>query len=679
MGYYFSKCESAAEACGNDAAKIISLLGTRFMNDNPVMPFVWRTFDETGIQADRKAEYHLDFSRRFPDSENGQIVYAVADLYCPQAKASGFTVACDGPVEIWLNGENVFRSNGNLERSHEKSRLDVSLKEGFNRFVWRCERTEIGFGCTFANAMPQWEPCNYLLPYEVRKGEAGILFSAPVDETAVTDMELFFGDEEPSGMIWYPSSAKEPLRATGILAAWFTGSIRIPLPVRSTVAVYVDGKSVSAVPDGLHEYTLIGPWEDLSALLDSRFWIRMAPPVPVRGETSPYLVMGPLKTSDPSGILPCTPGQLISGSCGTVTWRPALEHIVLRPYVESKLFGRWTYPLGVTLYGMWQAGHYLNRPDMKEYVTRHTGQVVSVQDYALYDQSKYGFPGVNQQICWLDALDDCGSFGSLMLECAHPGDVAVRKLADRIAAYMLREQPRTPEGAYCRRDDTVWADDMYMSGPFLIRYSMLTGEPEGMDMCAEQLLKYKDLLFIPEKQIMSHMRCLRNGKSNRIPWSRGNGWVLFTLSELLAKLPSGHSRRPELLAFFRELTSGYLRLQDTSGLWHQVLDEPGTYPETSATAMFVCAFSRGLRYGWYEPGTESGVLNAVTRAWQGLSSQAIDRDGNLYGVCRGSGFSFSRAYYRSLMWNFNDTHGIGIVMLAGVEYLKLSAEKQTGF
>jgi hypothetical protein len=26
------------------------------------------------------------------------------------------------------------------------------------------------------------------------------------------------------------------------------------------------------------------------------------------------------------------------------------------------------------------------------------------------------------------------------------------------------------------------------------------------------------------------------------------------------------------------------------------------------------------------------------------------------------------------MWNFNDTHGIGIVMLAGVEYLKLTTK-----
>jgi len=73
-------------------------------------------------------------------------------------------------------------------------------------------------------------------------------------------------------------------------------------------------------------------------------------------------------------------------------------------------------------------------------------QVVSIHEYALYDQARYGFPGVNQQICWLYALDDCGSFGSMMLECAKPGDAAVRKLADAIGEYMLHEQPRAFPG-----------------------------------------------------------------------------------------------------------------------------------------------------------------------------------------------------------------------------------------
>ena len=86
--------------------------------------------------------------------------------------------------------------------------------------------------------------------------------------------------------------------------------------------------------------------------------------------------------------------------------------------------------------------------------------------------------------------------------------------------------------------------------------------------------------------------------------------------------------------------------------------------------MMICAFARGYRHGWYDAPTAQRALAAARKAWQGLTELAIDREGNLYGVCQGSGFSFSRAYYRALSWRFNDTHGIGIVMLAGVELME---------
>ena len=183
-------------------------------------------------------------------------------------------------------------------------------------------------------------------------------------------------------------------------------------------------------------------------------------------------------------------------------------------------------------------------------------------------------------------------------------------------------------------------------------------------------LRYRRLLYMPKKKIMAHMMCLRHGKNNGIPWSRGNGWVIFSLSELLMVLPEDHPDHAALLQHFIDLTEGYLALQDEHGLWHQVLDEPDTYPESSATAMFVCAFSRGVRLGWYPDSLRTRAEASAERAWLGLAEQAADRHGNLYGVCQGSGFSFSRSYYRTLGWRFNDTHGIGIVMLAGVERMK---------
>lgn len=111
-----------------------------------------------------------------------------------------------------------------------------------------------------------------------------------------------------------------------------------------------------------------------------------------------------------------------------------------------------------------------------------------------------------------------------------------------------------------------------------------------------------------------------------------------------------------------------MALQGKNGLWHQVLDRPDSYEETSCTSMFVYAFARGIRQGWLKG--EDAYIQAVRRGWEGLTRISIDNKGNIYGVYRGSGYSFSPLYYKDeLGWILNDTHGTGIVMLAGVETL----------
>jgi rhamnogalacturonyl hydrolase YesR len=87
--------------------------------------------------------------------------------------------------------------------------------------------------------------------------------------------------------------------------------------------------------------------------------------------------------------------------------------------------------------------------------------------------------------------------------------------------------------------------------------------------------------------------------------------------------------------------------------------------------MFISAFCRGLRFGWFS-GDGAPSRAAAEKAWRALEEHSIDKDGNVWGVCRGSEFSFNPRYYAEhLLPRLNDTHGIGIVLLAGVELLKL--------
>jgi rhamnogalacturonyl hydrolase YesR len=86
--------------------------------------------------------------------------------------------------------------------------------------------------------------------------------------------------------------------------------------------------------------------------------------------------------------------------------------------------------------------------------------------------------------------------------------------------------------------------------------------------------------------------------------------------------------------------------------------------------MFTYAFSRGVQYGWDED--PQPYIDAVFRGWAAITQTGVDKLGNVHGVCRGSEFSFQSEYYKKdLLWNLNDTHGIGIVLLAGTEVVRL--------
>ena len=85
----------------------------------------------------------------------------------------------------------------------------------------------------------------------------------------------------------------------------------------------------------------------------------------------------------------------------------------------------------------------------------------------------------------------------------------------------------------------------------------------------------------------------------------------------------------------------------------------------------MCAsdFERGVKFGLHPKETYAG---AAEKALQLIKEYCIDEDGNIYGVCVGSGYSFRKEYYKyELPWNINDTHGTGIMLIANAEVDKI--------
>jgi rhamnogalacturonyl hydrolase YesR len=393
-----------------------------------------------------------------------------------------------------------------------------------------------------------------------------------------------------------------------------------------------------------------------------------------------WIYLGPFAASaklDPASLRNLY--KVAPGMGGDTYWRLDLPDAWVRIYNENPLYGRWNYPLGVTLYGLLHSARAIGSKEIQQYVVDHIQYCCDIFRYALWDREQYGgATAVHHLLSSIDSLDDCGSFGSVLLEVAHYFEIrGFKDIAAFVADYISNKQIRLPDGTFFRKnlmhvfhENTMWVDDLYMSIPFLCRYYRLTGDRQYIDDAARQFLGFKKYLFIPELKAMSHVYDFKRQMATGIPWGRGNGWAIFSLSELLAALPEKHEQRPALLAAFRELCEGYLALQDENGMWHQVLNAPDSYPETSCTSMFIYAFARGIQYGWLEQA--DAYIRSVFKAWEALNRMSIDKYGNVYGVCRGSEFSFTPEYYmKELLWNLNDTHGIGIVLLAGVEMLKL--------
>lgn len=712
-----------AALAGMQVEKTLDAIVRRYRGQNPPHPPIYRAYLNRGVRRGPDARYHADFNAEFPDAPIGSFVYVWARMWADADSEIKFDVSCHCPTILWRNRAAVFRSTIFEERyPDERQSLQIGLKAGWNDFVLRFEKTRAGFGGVFGTWLGKL-PYYFLMPTPERAGQEGWIFTPPLAKE-LANLPGAGATEADTGVSWLPrlawSKAEQKLgncrRLFGAVAGasavgWtrgrfynatssvytLTGRTAGPLQVTVADRLVFETKKAGAVsarvtvPFGEHDVMVRATnggrdWGFALEFRDGAQPVVLVNPARVQGSSDAWIFAGPLGAEQGTDLAALRNlRRLVRGLEGDTFWRLDAPDLWVRPYNDNALYGRWNYPLGVTVYGLLHASKALGSEETQQYIVDHIRYSVDTFPYALWDRKQYGgATNVHHLLTSIDSLDDCGSFGSCVLEVAKFFEIpGVNPIVDYVADYISNKQVRRPDGTFFRKrlmhtfhEDTLWADDLYMSVPFLCRYYQLTGNPGYIDDAARQFLGFKELLYVPEKKLMSHVYDFARGLATGVPWGRGNGWVIFSLSELLAVLPETHALRPELLKFFRELSEGYLALQDASGMWHQVLTEPDSYPETSCTSMFTYAFARGVQYGWLEQ--PERYVRAVFQAWEALNRTSIDRQGNVHGVCRGSEFSFTSEYYKKdLLWNLNDTHGIGIVLLAGVEVLRLTKHLQS--
>ncbi len=148
---------------------------------------------------------------------------------------------------------------------------------------------------------------------------------------------------------------------------------------------------------------------------------------------------------------------------------------------------------------------------------------------------------------------------------------------------------RTGNSAYLDKMDALyqWTRDQGATS------SRCTGTPSQPGLFdSTRGLWYRDCTFVGAKDA--------NGQP--IFWSRGNGWVIAAMAQVVQTLPASDSRRAKYVSMLQTMAAALAPLQGSDGFWRSSLLDSSLFPspETSGTALITYALAYGIKAGLLE-------------------------------------------------------------------------------
>ena len=347
-----------------------------------------------------------------------------------------------------------------------------------------------------------------------------------------------------------------------------------------------------------------------------------------------------------SGDSSADPGPLahdLSGKLSQTAVKAAMRKVAdwQLARVKDEASQDWTF---ATLYlGLLEASNTLYDPRYKDYVnavSEHFNWTLGPRKTHADDQA------IGQSYLWLDARQ--------------PAAQHVTPLRQQFDEVMQKpDDPANPVW--------WWCDALFMAPPVWTHLAAITHEDKYLAYMDREWHITDDLLWDKDEHLFFRDKSYfdkreRNGR--KIFWSRGNGWVMGGLVQVLTYLPANDPRRPFYVEKFRQMAGKLRSLQSDDGLWRPGLLDAGgyPYPEISGSAFFVYAMAWGIHHGLLDKAQYRPV---VERGWNGLV-QHIYADGRL-GSIQPIGAA-PGAYTPGTSYVF----GTGAFLLAGSEVNQLS-------
>ena len=321
--------------------------------------------------------------------------------------------------------------------------------------------------------------------------------------------------------------------------------------------------------------------------------------------------------------------------------------------VDTKGWAGWEWTHGIGLYGMWQYYDQTGETAMRDIIDSWFAARLA--------------EGTTKNV------NTMAPFLTLAYRYEEAGDRTLLPWLDSWAEWAMRAMPRTPHGGMQHitlaeeNHHQLWDDTLMMTVLPLTKIGLLLDRPHYVREATFQFLTHVAYLMDRETGLWFHGWTFEgNHNFAKARWARGNSWLTMVIPDFLelVDLPESDPVRRFLIEVLDSQVAALAALQDDSGLWHTLLDDPSSYVEASATAGFAYGILKAVRKG-YLGAQYSAVAEQAVRA----VIANISDDGELQQVSFGTGMGSDLDFYRNIP-RTSMPYGQAMAILCLAEYLR---------
>jgi unsaturated rhamnogalacturonyl hydrolase len=253
--------------------------------------------------------------------------------------------------------------------------------------------------------------------------------------------------------------------------------------------------------------------------------------------------------------------------------------------IDTKGWNDWEWTHGIGLYGIW-----------KYYQQTRDARCKEIMLSWFRDRLAAGPPTKN-----INTVAPFLTLAYLHEENPNPDWVPY---LDEWAEWVMNGLPRTEERGFqhivfnSENYQQLWDDTLMMSVMPLAKIGRLLGRQRYVEEARRQFMLHIKYLVDRRTGLWFHGWTFdgRHHFANAL-WARGNCWVTIAIPEFieLLELQPGDALREFLLETHLQQIRTLVKHQHANGLWHTLIDDPGSYLEASATAGFAYGILKSVR------------------------------------------------------------------------------------